>query len=119
MVPTTEGAFTQLRQGMIFDPFTGNLDGTGRSVFSSNGRLNVIPASRLNGPMMKLLALVPHPNQPGDVNNFFNSGAQRLNRNNLDAKVNWNRSTKHQVWFKYSVMDALVHGDFSLGAAPL
>jgi hypothetical protein len=102
---------------MIFDPFTGNLDGTGRSVFSSSGRLNVIPASRLNAPMMKLLALVPRPNQSGDLSNYFNTGTQRLNRNNIDAKVNWNRNDKHQVWFKYSVMDALVHGDFGLGAA--
>ena len=44
--------------------------------------------------MMKLLALVPHPNQAGDVNNYFNSGTQRLNRNNIDAKVNWNRSAE-------------------------
>jgi len=117
MVSTTEGAITQLRQGMIFDPFTGNTDGTGRSVFSSNGRINVIPSSRLNGPMMKMLALVPNPNLAGDINNFFNAGTQRLNRNNLDAKVNWNRGRKQQLWFKYSVMDALVHGDYGLGAA--
>ena len=50
---------------MIFDPFTGNLDGTGRSVFSSGGQVNVIPQARLNGPMMKMLALVPLPNQAG------------------------------------------------------
>jgi hypothetical protein len=117
LVPTTEGATTQLRQGMIFDPFTGNLDGTGRSVFSSNGRINVIPSARLNPAMLKLLSLVPSPNLAGDVNNFFNGGTQRLNRNNLDAKINWNRTTKQQLWFKYSVMDALVHGDFGLGAA--
>ena len=117
MVPTTEGGFTQMRQGMVFDPFTGNLDGTGRSVFASNGRLNVIPGSRLNPAMMKLMALVPKANQAGDTNNYFNLGTQRLNRNNLDAKVNWNRNVKHQLWAKYSVMDALVHGDFGLGAA--
>ena len=92
MVPTTEGGSTQLRQGMIFDPFTGSMDGSGRSAFSSSGRLNVIPASRLNPAMTKLLALVPHPNLAGDVSNFYNSGTQRLNRNNLDAKVNWNRN---------------------------
>ena len=102
---------------MIFDPFSGNLDGTGRSVFSSGGQVNVIPQARLNGPMMKMLALVPLPNQPGDNDNYFNSGTQRLNRNNFDAKVNWNRNERHQLWFKYSVMDALVHGDFSLGEA--
>jgi hypothetical protein len=66
---------------------------------------------------MKMLALVPNPNLAGDINNFFNAGTQRLNRNNLDAKVNWNRGRKQQLWFKYSVMDALVHGDYGLGAA--
>jgi Carboxypeptidase regulatory-like domain/TonB dependent receptor-like, beta-barrel len=116
-VPTTEGGSVPLQEGMVFDPFTGNEDGTDRSVFSSGGRLNVIPASRLNGPMMKLLALVPRPNLPGDTDNYFNSGTQRLNRNNLDGKVNWNRNEKHNLWFKYSVMNALVHGDFGLGQA--
>jgi hypothetical protein len=117
LVPTTEGNLTPLREGMIFDPYSGNLDGTGRSVFSSNGRINVIPTSRFNAPMLKLLALVPHANRPGDLSNYFNQGTQRLNRNNVDAKINWNRSDKNQIWGKYSVMDALVHGDFGLGAA--
>jgi hypothetical protein len=117
LVPTTEGTLVPLRQGMIFDPFSGNLDGTGRSVFSSGGRLNVIPQSRLNGPMMKMVPLIPLPNQAGDTANYFNTGTQKLNRNNIDAKVNWNRNERHQLWFKYSVMDALVHGDFSLGEA--
>jgi hypothetical protein len=117
LVRTTEGSSVPLREGMIFDPFTGNLDGTGRSVFSSGGRINVIPQARLNGPMMKMMALIPLPNQAGDTANYFNTGTQRLNRNNIDAKINWNRNERHQLWFKYSVMDALVHGDFSLGAA--
>ena len=41
--PPPKAAPTPLREGMVFDPFTGNLDGTGRSVFSSGGRINVIP----------------------------------------------------------------------------
>jgi hypothetical protein len=117
LIPTTEGGMVPLQEGMVFDPFSGSINGTGRSVFSSGGRLNVIPQARLNGPMMKMLALVPQPNQPGDLDNYFNSGTQRLNRNNIDAKVNWNRNERHQLWFKYSAMDALVHGDFGLGEA--
>jgi carboxypeptidase family protein/TonB-dependent receptor-like protein len=117
LIRTTEGGSVPLREGMIFDPFSGNLDGTGRSVFSSAGQVNVIPQARLNAPMLKMLALVPLPNQAGDTANYFNSGTQRLNRNNIDAKVNWNRNQRHQLWFKYSAMDALVHGDFSLGQA--
>ncbi|HEV2247185.1 MAG TPA: TonB-dependent receptor [Terriglobia bacterium] len=108
MVPTTEGGSVPLQEGMVFDPFSGNPDGTGRSVFSSSGVLNVIPAARLNGPMTTLLDLVPAPNQPaaGDFNNYFVSGTQKLNRNNYDAKVNWNRNEQHQLWFKYSTMIA-------------
>jgi hypothetical protein len=117
LIPTTEGGSVPLREGMIFDPFSGTLSGTGRSVFSSGGQINVIPQARLNAATMKLLALVPLPNQSGDTDNYFNSGTQRLNRNNFDAKINWNRNERHQLWFKYSVMDALVHGDFSLGQA--
>ncbi|MCL4854750.1 MAG: hypothetical protein KJZ78_25600, partial [Bryobacteraceae bacterium] len=117
MVPTTEGGTTQLREGMIFDPYTGDVEGTGRSVFSSGGRLNVIPAARINAPMKQVLDWVPLPNQSGDLNNYFNLGTQRFNRNNADAKVNWNRNEKHQIWGKYSVMTALVQGDYGLGQA--
>ena len=117
MVPTTEGGSVPLREGMVFDPFTGNLDGTGRSVFSSGGRLNVIPACAAERPHDEAAGPGPAPNLPGDTNNYFNSGTQRLNRNNFDAKVNWNRNEKHQLWVKYSVMNALVHGDFGLGEA--
>ncbi|MCL4781888.1 MAG: TonB-dependent receptor [Bryobacterales bacterium] len=116
-VPTTEGTLTQLREGMVFDPYSGNLDGTGRSVFSSGGRINVIPTARLNPAIAKLTALIPQPNRPGDLENYFNQGTQRFNRNNMDAKINWNRSEKHQIWGKYSVMNALVKGEFGLGAA--
>jgi hypothetical protein len=118
LVPTTEGGSVPLQEGMVFDPYSGNLDGTGRAVFSDGGALNVIPQARLNGPMMKLLGLVPQPNLPGETDNYFNSGTQRLNRNNIDAKVNWNRNDKHQLWFKYSTMRATFSsGGFSLGAA--
>jgi len=117
MVPTTEGGSVPLQQGMIFDPFTGNLDGTGRSAFSTNGALNVIPAARLNGPMTRLLSLVPAQTLSGDTANYFNAGTQRLNRNNIDAKVNWNRNEKQQIWVKYSIMKALVKCGFALGEA--
>src|SRR5260370_8652528 len=53
MVSTTEAGSTQLRQGMPFGPYTGNMDGTGRPAFSSNRHLNAIPASPLNPAMPK------------------------------------------------------------------
>src|SRR5207247_3980573 len=102
---------------MVFDPFSGSLDGTGRSVFASGGKLNVIPQARLNGPMMKMLSLVPAANRSGDYNNFATAGVTPLNRNNVDVKVNWNRNEKNQIWTKYSIMKAKVTCPFSLGQA--
>jgi hypothetical protein len=117
LIPTTEGGTTALREGMVFDPFSGNLDGTGRKVFSSGGKVNVIPQARFAAPSKKLLDLIPAPSLPGDVSNYYTSGGQRLNRNNLDFKVNWNRNEKNQIWVKYSIMKALVTCGFSLGKA--
>jgi len=116
-IPTTEGGSAPLREGMVFDPYSGSMDGTGRSVFSSGGKLNAIPQTRLNDPMMQLLSLVPAQNRAGDTANYVTSGGQRLNRNNMDVKVNWNRNDKHQIWAKYSIMKALVTCGFSLGEA--
>ncbi len=117
MVPTTDGRSVPLQQGMIFDPYTGSLDGTGRSVFSSAGQVNVIPTSRLNGSTGKLLAAVPLPNLSGDNNNLFLAGTQAVNRHNADVKINWNRTENHQLWFKYSMMKGIVTCKPSLGEA--
>jgi hypothetical protein len=46
MVKTTEGGLVAARTGMVFDPLSGNPDGSGRSAFSCNGKLNVICANR-------------------------------------------------------------------------
>ena len=117
MVPTTEGGNVPMQEGMIFDPYSGNPDGSGRSVFSDGGMLNVIPAADLNPGMMAMLARVPNPNLAGDTSNLFRSGVGGLNRNNHDFKVNWNRTASHQLWFKYSVMDAQVNGSYGLDDA--
>jgi hypothetical protein len=86
-------------------------------VFSSGGKINVIPTARLNSSTQKLLSAVPGPNLSGDTLNYYNSNTQSVNRNNVDAKVNWNRTEKHQLWVKYSMMTALVTCQPSLGEA--
>jgi hypothetical protein len=40
-----------------------------------------------------------------------------MDRYNYDVKVNWNRNERHQIWAKWSHMDANVSGQFRLGAA--
>ncbi|HQR31986.1 MAG TPA: TonB-dependent receptor [Blastocatellia bacterium] len=103
----------------IYDPLTGNINGTGRTLF--NGA--IIPANRIHPAAAKMLALIPQPNLKdasgniAQVNNLYRSAPQVFNRNNYDIKVNWNRNEKHQVWTKFSHMNADVSSEFALGAA--
>ncbi|HEY2946201.1 MAG TPA: TonB-dependent receptor [Vicinamibacteria bacterium] len=97
----------------IYDPATGNPDGTDRSPFPNNQ----IPLNRMDPAALKLQALVPLPNASGTTNNFTRSDTQKLDRNNYDFKLNFNRNSAHQIWAKYSQMNALVTCNFFLQAA--
>src|SRR6185437_4149981 len=97
----------------IYDPSTGTASGKGRTVFP-NG---IVPAGEFNPIALKLQSLIPMPNQPGTTSNYFSSGTQSLTRDNLDGKVDWNRTANHHIFGKYSVMKALVICPFSLGPA--
>src|SRR5207248_1658128 len=94
-VTTTEGATVPLQEGMVFDPSTGNPDGTGRSVFSSAGALNVIPSGRINTGASNFWALLPPPNFGGPFTsntpgNYFVSKTQSSTRNIYTGKLDWN-----------------------------
>ena len=101
----------------LYDPATGNPDGTGRSRFSSGGVNNVIPTERLNPTALKIQSLVPLPNGPGTVNNYTNSASQSLSRDNYDAKLNYNLSQSTNLWAKYSLMRATTGCPAGLGEA--
>jgi hypothetical protein len=93
----------------IYNPFTGNSDGTGRTPFANNQ----IPANLLNPIAMRILQLYPLPNIQGIgagglTNNYQQQENRTVDRENYDAKVNWNRTSAHQVWFKFSDMHAIV-----------
>ncbi len=100
---------------VIYDPRTGNPDGSGRQPFAGN----VIPATRISAIARKIQQLYPLPNQAGSTSggnvggagiarNFERSLPRKFDRNNYDLKVNWNPSSRAQVWGKYSRMGANV-----------
>lgn len=97
----------------IYDPHTGNADGTGRTPFSNQGAIPIDPVAA------KIMALIPMPNVPGagNTNNYFSSATQSLNRNDFDGKVDWNRSSRHTIFAKYSAMKSVFTGQPSLGKA--
>jgi hypothetical protein len=105
----------------IYDPFTGNMaTGTGRIQFENNA----IPAGRVNAITRQLLALYPLPNVEGTgagglTGNYRTTRDNTTDRHNYDLKINWNRTAAHQLWAKYSHMNALVDDlfTFPMGSA--
>ena len=99
----------------IYDPFTGDhATGTGRVQFANNS----IPVSRMNAMTRRLQDLYPLPNVEGTgaggfTNNYRTTRHANTDRHNYDAKVNWNRAPAHQLWGKYSHMNAVVDDLFT------
>ena len=92
----------------IYNPFTA-VDGTNRQQFPNNQ----IPANLIDPIALKVLQLYPLPNVPGIgagglTNNYRRQETRTVDRKNVDVKVNFNRNTDHQIWTKFSMMDAVV-----------
>jgi hypothetical protein len=108
-VPRTLSVPTQLvRNGdfnatgtTVYDPSTGNPDGTARTPFPGN----VIPQNRISEVAKKLMAYWPLPNLPGEMNNYFVQPRFTFNRWTVDSKVNWNATQRLQVFGRYSQLD--------------
>ena len=99
----------------IYDPATGTSDGRNREFFPGA----VIPANRMSDIAKKIQAVYPAPNNPGTNNglqdNLFLPRQPKADRDNYDGKVNWNRTPQHQIWGKFSMMEAKVFDLFYLG----
>ena len=94
-VPTEDqraGDFSRYNT-VIYDPATGLPDGSNRTPFASN----IVPLDRQSAVTRRIQQLIPLPNLPGTGANFLASGTQRLDRDNLDGKINWNPTAKHTI----------------------
>jgi hypothetical protein len=94
---------------IIYDPLTGNPNGTGRQPFANNQ----IPLNRLHPIALKLLELYPLPNSGGTgagnlTANHLREEERTTDRDNYDFKINFNRTSTHQLWGKFSLLDAVV-----------
>jgi outer membrane receptor protein involved in Fe transport len=100
----------------LYDPLTGNPDGTGRKTFASenaDGR-NAIE-SGISPSAQKLLALIPHTNLAGTSNNYSVAGTYSLDRFSYDEKVNWQIDPKSALFGKLSYLSADVKSPSTLG----
>ena len=85
----------------IYDPLTGNADGTGRTQFAGN----IIPASRISPITKKLLAFLQPPNIAGAAlgtpNYVFNEVFTKKTHA-FDTKINYTINEKNTLSYRFS-----------------
>ena len=88
----------------LYDPATGNPDGTGRTEFAGA----IVPADRISNIAREIQALYPAPNNPGTnnglQNNLYLPRNPKADRDNYDFKVDWNRTSSNHIFAKFSTM---------------
>jgi hypothetical protein len=118
----------------IYDPATGNPDGTGRTQFSYNGTLNVIPPSRLvNTPgtptyaglqMAKLLttqyaanAPLAIPSSKSLTNDYFATADGEYTRDNIDSRVDYTVNSSNTIFGRYGIQKTNLFDPQAFGPA--
>jgi Carboxypeptidase regulatory-like domain/TonB dependent receptor len=84
----------------IYDPATGNPDGTGRQPFPGN----VIPADRISPIARSLLGLLPAPNVTAALgqNNYEFLGVREKNTEAFDVKLTYQASDRDSLAYRFS-----------------
>jgi outer membrane receptor protein involved in Fe transport len=102
----------------IFDPATGNPDGTGRTQFSCNGVLNKICPNRISAATQNLLKLLPEPTITGPTDlNYTVSRPATFGQNQFDTRADYFVTPKTVVFGKYAYFKADFFTDNVFGAA--
>jgi hypothetical protein len=104
--------------GCVYDPNTGNANGTGRLAFAGN----IIPASRIDPAAKLMLSRIRSAgflNNAGvtALNNYNSTGSAKLDRNTNDVKINYVVSDKTTIFGRYSISRALLFDPPTLGDA--
>lgn len=90
---------------VIYDPSTGNSDGSGRTPFAGN----VVPSNRINPVAVNLLNLLPSPNiNQGTDNNYVGNVKETFHQNWTDTRGDWNIGNNDKFFARYSYFSTLL-----------
>ncbi len=113
LLPTSAGGTCTTDCTIIYDPYTGNPDGSGKTPFANN----IIPSDRFSQAAVQMAGLLPTNNIAGRTNNYEVSGGRPMDRYNYDIKGDWYRTENHRIWGKFSLMKATVTSGSRFGSA--
>ena len=102
---------------VIYDPATGNPDGTGRVPFGPLGTCtaNCIPTSRLSPQAVALINQFPVPNSSGPQNNFAASGNGIFNNDQFNIRIDDQTTSKIHTFGRYSFANYTLTGNAAFG----
>jgi hypothetical protein len=112
-VPFRTGDFSA-SPTIVYDPATGNADGTGRTPFPGNR----IPANRLSPIAQKILANIPTPNLAGaalGVTNYEQQYVRERRTNQYDVKLTYQAAANDHVSVRYSHQNARTYDPATFG----
>jgi hypothetical protein len=101
----------------LYNPMTGGPGGVGREQFPNFQ----IPAGMISPIARAVNNFYPMPNSAIDINgnglldDYTTPRQVRVDRDNFDLKFTWQRNAAHQIWGKFSMLDAEVIDNFILG----
>jgi outer membrane receptor protein involved in Fe transport len=103
----------------IYDPATGNADGTGRTQIQCAGVLNKICPDRISNAATNLLNLLPHPSpgQTGYSSNYQISLPATFDQNQFDTRADYFVTSKTVVFGKFSYFQASFNTPTAYGVA--
>src|SRR6266853_641733 len=101
----------------IYDPATGNPDGTGRTQISCDGVLNVICPDRISNAAKNLLALLPEPNSPGFNANYQIARPATFYQNQFDTRADFFATSKTVIFGKFTYFKATFNTPTAYGVA--
>jgi len=123
VVPTEKmklGDFTEVAAARsnfrLYNPDTGT-NGTGREPYANF----TVPSNLIDPISKKIMALYPKVNSDKDLNSnlllddYVQQRTVEVDRPNYDTKITWQRSEKHTIWGKFSMLNAAVVDNFILG----
>ncbi|MGA3025447.1 MAG: TonB-dependent receptor [Bryobacteraceae bacterium] len=110
----TSGNFSGVST-IIYNPMSGNANGTGRTPFPGN----IIPAGMIDPAATALFGLMPQPNQNTATpsSDYFGAGDYALTRDNADGKLNYNPTENSQVFGRYSISKETIADPYQFGQA--
>ena len=136
-LPTMLRGDLSLSPTPIYDPLSGNPDGSGRTQFrvqpgdpnyalcntaTNPSCLNIIPAARMDPIAKKIASFIPANNLARDRNNYFVSGPFAFDRQQVDSKVDYSVNPKFNLAGTFGVLHyrtnvPTVFGDTAVGRA--